>query len=67
MKRYRIYTTEGIHYVECDSISIKKSKNGLIVKPKNKDKINAILVMEVMESERVVATPTSIHEGDDLV
>ena len=68
MKKYRIYTTEGIHYVVCDSITTKKTKNGLIVTPKGKKKIEAILVTEVTEKETVVASPNlQLQDGDDLV
>lgn len=69
MKKYRIYTTDGIHTIECDSIKFKKSKNGLIAIPKDKKRIeNVTLAMEVFEAQVVVATPQNNDvEDDDLV
>jgi hypothetical protein len=69
MKKYRLYTSEGIHTIQCDSIKFKKSKNGLIALPKGRNKIEGVTVaMELSESAKVIAMPDFMgHAEDEIV
>ena len=58
MKKYRLYTSEGVRTISGDGIKVKKSKNGLMIIFKDKSKIDGVVLMtEIQESEVVVASP----------
>lgn len=67
MKKYRLYTQSGTQIIESESISFKKTKNGLTVTPKGKKKIEGVLFLtEVQELESVVAVPNNFDDDEEV-